>query len=133
MKKEYYVTINGERIPVREEVYRAYKQPAWREHKRRTARTQVERSLDLLMEDGFDIVDDQRLVDELVADKLLLDALLAALNELTDDERGLVDALYFHGLTERQAAELFDLSQKGVNKRKQRVLDKLRDLLAPQK
>ena len=63
MKKEYYVTINGERIPVREEVYRAYKQPAWREHKRRTARTQVERSLDLLMEDGFDIVDDQRLVD----------------------------------------------------------------------
>ena len=133
MKKEYYVTINGERIPVSEEVYRAYKQPAWREHKRRTARAQTERSLDLLMEDGLDIADDRMLVDELVADKLLLDALLAALNELTVDERGLIDALNFHGLTERQAAELFDLSQKGVNKRKQRVLDKLRDLLAPQK
>jgi hypothetical protein len=31
MKKEYYITLNGERIPVSEEIYRAYRQPAWSE------------------------------------------------------------------------------------------------------
>ena len=131
MKKEYYVTINGERIPVSEEVYRAYRQPAWREHKRRTVRLEMERSLDLLMDDGFDVVDDQKLVDELVADKLLLDALLQALAELTEDERSLIDALYFRGMSERDIAGLYSMSQQAVNKRKRRVLDKLRDLLNP--
>jgi len=34
-KKERYIKINGKEIPVTEEVYRAYKQPAWAEHKRK--------------------------------------------------------------------------------------------------
>lgn len=133
MDKEYYVTINGERIPVSEEVYRAYRQPAWREHKRRTARLEMERSLDTLMNDGFDLADNALLVDELVADKLLLEAMLAALAELTEEERGLINTLYFHGLTERDAAEAYSLSHQAVNKRKLHVLDKLRALLDPQK
>lgn len=133
MDKEYYVTINGERITVSEEVYRAYRQPAWREHKRRTARREMERSLDTMMDDGFDVADNARLVDELVADRLLLAALLAALAELTDEERSLIDTLYFQGLTERDAAEVYSLSHQAVNKRKRHVLDKLRNLLDPQK
>lgn len=132
MDKEYYVTINGERIPVSEEVYRAYKQPLWKERKRRSVRAEMEWSFDLMMDEGFDVADDARLVDELVADKLLLDALVRALAELTDDERRLIEALFFHGLSERAAAELYSTTQQAVNKRKRRVLNKLRDLLDPQ-
>jgi len=33
MKKQYFIEIDGEQIPVTEEVYRAYKQPLWAEHK----------------------------------------------------------------------------------------------------
>ena len=32
--KEYYLTIDGQKIPVTEDVYRAYKQPVWAERKR---------------------------------------------------------------------------------------------------
>jgi len=129
MKKEYYITLNGERIPVSEEIYRAYRQPAWREHKRRTVRTDMERSLDWLMEDGFDVTDDTALVDDLVADKLLLDALLAALAELTDDERVLIDALYFHDKSEREISRETGVPRKTLAYRKAKLLDKLRGLI----
>lgn len=133
VNKEYYVTINGERIPVSEEVYRAYRQPAWREHKSRKVRLEMERSLEISMDNGFDLVDDSQLVEELVADKLLLEGLSGALDALTDDERVLIQALYFRGLSERDAAELYSLSHQAVNKRKRRILDKLRELLDSQK
>lgn len=36
--KEYYIEVNGEKIPVTEEVYRAYYRPVWAEHKREERR-----------------------------------------------------------------------------------------------
>ena len=32
--QQRYIEIEGQQIPVTEEVYRAYKRPAWAEHKR---------------------------------------------------------------------------------------------------
>gem|GEM_PF-4300829 len=72
-------------------------------------------------ESGFEIAD-KSLVDEIVADKLLLDELYAALDELSDDERSLIDALYFDEKSERSFADEIGLSQKAVNKRRHRVL-----------
>ena len=34
MAKKFYVTVDGLDVEVTEEVYRAYKQPLWSEHKR---------------------------------------------------------------------------------------------------
>lgn len=34
-QRQYYLTIEGQEIPVTEEIYRAYKRPVWAEHKRR--------------------------------------------------------------------------------------------------
>ena len=129
MKKEYYVTINGERILVSEEVYRAFKQPAWRERKQRAVRAGAERSLEAFMDAGYDIPADQTLVEELVADKLLLDELLLALAELTDDERGLIDALYFNEKSEREISKETGVPRKTIAYRRQKVLAKLRALL----
>lgn len=43
MTKQYFLEIDGEQAPVSEEVYRAYKQPLWAEHKRkeRSMRCQI--------------------------------------------------------------------------------------------
>ena len=54
--KEYYITMkDGTKVPVTEEVYRAYKRPAWREHKRRIVRSEYERSLERFEEDHVPI------------------------------------------------------------------------------
>ncbi|MGI6181782.1 MAG: RNA polymerase sigma factor [Agathobaculum sp.] len=129
MSKEYYIELNGERIPVTEEVYYAFKRPAWRERKRRQVRSDNELSLEALADNGFEVPDETSLVDEIVEDKLLLDMLFEALSELTDDERFLIDALFYQEKSERMVAKEIDVSQNTVNYHKNRLLDKLRKLI----
>lgn len=150
MKKEYYIIIDGQQIPVSEEVYRAYKQPLWAEHKRieRAKRCRDENgfrctedcgscaktrngsalSLDKFSEDGFDIAD-QSDIAELVAEKLLFAELFAAIDDLDPDEKALVDALFFRERTERAYAAEIGISHQAVGKRKKKVIEKLRNLM----
>ena len=129
MAKDRYVWLDGVKVPVTEEVYRAYYRPVWREAKQKEVRDDMEYSLDALEDVGFEAESGDKLIDEIVADKLLLDELYAALDELSDDERSLIDALYFDEKSERSFADEIGLSQKAVNKRRHRVLGKLRDLM----
>lgn len=48
---------------------------------------------------------------------------------LPAQDRELIQALYFECLTEREYAKQIGISQKGVNKRRQKVLDKLRSMM----
>lgn len=129
MSKDYYIELDGQRIPVTEEVYLAFKRPAWRERKRRQVRSGKELSLEALADDGFELSDEEELVDEIVADKLLLDMLLEALSELTEDERSLIDALFYQEKSERMIAKETGLSKTGIHKQKEKILSKLRNLL----
>lgn len=145
-----YIKIDEQQIPVTEEVYRAYKRPAWAEHKRRERekrcrdengnrctkdcskcdkqRTGSILSLDSLTEEsGFepsDTVD----IAELVADKLLLEELYIALEELDPDNRRIME-LYGIGKSEREIATDIGLSQKAINKRKTKLFAQLRERL----
>ena len=129
MKKEYSITIDGVQVPVSEEVYYAFKRPAWKELKRREVRSEKERSLEAFIDDGFDIPSEQALVDEIVADKLLLDELLSALEELTEDERRLIDALFYQDTSEREVARELGIAQTTLNYQKTCILKWLKKKL----
>ena len=51
------------------------------------------------------------------------------LPKLTDPELNLILALFYEGKTEREYAEILGVSQKAVNKRRHKVLDKLRRMM----
>lgn len=129
MGKNYYIVIDSEKIPVTEEVYRAFKQPAWKERKRREVRAEKERSLDMFLDDGFDIPSEQALIDEIVADKLLLNELYAALAELTDDERYIIDSFFYQEKTEREIANEASIPRNTLVYRKNKILSKLKKFL----
>jgi RNA polymerase sigma factor (sigma-70 family) len=129
MDKEYFIELNGRQIPVSKEVYYAFKRPAWRERKRRQVREEKELSLEAFADAGFEIPSRQALVDEIVEDKLLLDMLSKALSELTDEERFLIDELFYQEKPERMVAKETGVSQNTVNYHKNRILEKLRRLL----
>jgi len=129
MSKTFYIQIGSEQVPVNEEIYRAFKRPAWAERKRQQVRAERERSLEAFAEEGFDIPSSDPLVDEIIADALLLDMLMSALDKLTDDERGLIDALFFEDRSERDVAGESGVSQQAVHKKKVRILEKLKRLL----
>jgi len=131
VSKEYHIKLNGELIPVTEEVYRAYQQPKWREKKRAKVREGKDISLDVMLEKG-DLKQPnlgQALVDDVVADKLLLDELLSALAELNNDERSLIDEIFYKEKSEREVAKFIGCSKTGIHKQKEKILSKLQDLL----
>lgn len=130
MEKEFLIIIDGEKVPVTEEVYRAFKRPAWAERKRRKVRADHERSLEAFMDEGQDISSGDPLVDEIVEDKLMLDMLFAALAELTDDERGLIEALFYQERSEREAAQDLGVPQTTLNYRKKKILKWLKEKLS---
>ncbi len=52
-----------------------------------------------------------------------------ALKELTEMERELINTLYFAGISEREYAAVLGISQRGLNKRRHKVLGKLKRLI----
>ena len=149
----WHLTIEDQVVEVTEEVYRAYKQPLWAEKKRQERekrciisngkgktkrcmedcstcdkqRTGSVLSLDKFSDDGFDVPDSVN-IDELVEDKLLLEELFAALDELDPENRRIAE-LFSIGKTEREIAECIGCAQKTVNNRKIKIFAQLRKVL----
>lgn len=88
-----------------------------------------EDSLERLCENDRQFAADQPSVEDEVIRRLRYQSLYAALHLLSEDECQLIIQLYFLGKTERELAELMALSQNGINKRRHKVLKKLRTLL----
>jgi len=149
MENQRFIEIDGQQIPVTEDVYRAYKRPLWSEHKRRERekrcrnvngnrctddcsqcekqRTGSVLSLEKLTEDGFDIPDPLDLT-QMIEDSEMLEKLHSVLGELDSRDRQIIDC-FCEGISERDIAVLVGLSQKGVNKRKARLFAHLQQRL----
>ncbi|QGT99533.1 hypothetical protein SYNTR_0940 [Candidatus Syntrophocurvum alkaliphilum] len=149
----WHLTIDNQVIEVTEEVYRAYKQPLWAENKRKerekrciisngrggtkrcmddcstcdNQRTRNVLSLDKFSADGFDVPDSVN-IDELLEDKLLLEELYAALDELDPENRRIAE-LFSMGKTEREISDCIGRSQKTINNRKLKIFAYLKELL----
>lgn len=127
--KDYYIKINDREVRVSKAIYYEYKRPAWREKKRSKVRAAIECSFDALTECGVEISSTDESLEELIEDRQLLASLLTALDELTDDERGLIDALYYKTQTEREFSSETGVPQQTIHKRKNAILQKLKGLL----
>ena len=147
--QSYYITIDNQKVPVTEEIYRAYMRPAWAEHKRRERekrcigakgvrcagncaecpkqKTGSVLSLDWLQESGYEYADSSD-VESAYLDSVLLKELLAALEEMTPDNQ-MIMKMFSQGHSERDIAAVVGLSQKGVNLRKAKLLAQLRERL----
>lgn len=144
-----HIYINGQKVPVSEEVYHAYMRPVWVEHKRRERakrcrigdvrctsdcskcphrQTGNVLSLDLLKEMGWEPADPSADVQEIFEGRMLLEALFCQLEKLDPDGQ-LLCRLLMDGQSERQIAGGLGISQVAVNKRKQKVFAILRDAL----
>ena len=132
MKKEYYIKLNdGQVVPVTEEVYREYKRPQWREAKQKKVRQMREFSLEYMTENEMEHIysENQKLVEDIAEDNLMLEMLMKALETLTDDERSLINELYFNEKSERNLSKQIDVPQQTINSRKAIIIIKLRKFM----
>jgi DNA-directed RNA polymerase specialized sigma24 family protein len=152
--KQYYLTIEGQEITVSEEVYRAYKRPIWAEHKRndrqklcqvsdgkgglkrctedcsKCSRTKEGSflSLDGLEETGYSVEDRSQDVAEIVAEKMLLEELFIALEELDPNSHRICELL-MEGRSKREIARLMSIPQSSFEYQFKKLMASLRKRL----
>ena len=89
-----------------------------------------ERSLELMFEDdSVQFASDDESTEDQAIQRIRCSSLHEALTKLEAEEVALVKALYFCNMGEREYAKILGISQKGVNKRRHKVLAKLRHLI----
>ena len=75
------------------------------------------------------VVDEAVDVAETVVHAVMVDRLKTALRLLSDSERVLVNAIFFEKLSEREVGLRLGVTQSVVNKRKSKILAKLRKIM----
>ena len=143
--KGFYLSINGERIRVSKEIYQEYmlyerKERYFTEDLKRerttvdpmTGKLKVhpsrEDSYERLLEKNQQFFSNDKLPEEQLLHMLLLKQLENALHNLSTDELALIYALFYQEQTESQLGKALNISQAAVNKRKSKVLKKLRKM-----
>jgi len=68
-------------------------------------------------------------VMEAYEESQLMECLKEALRTLSDEERQLIEYIYFDGLTEQETANILKVARQTVGKKKHRIIKKLRNSL----
>lgn len=68
-------------------------------------------------------------MEDIAEDHLLLEILMKALETLTDDERSLINELYFNEKSERILSKQIDIPQQTIISRKAAIIKKLRKFM----
>jgi len=135
-QKQYFIKVEGQEVPVTEEVYRAYIRPVWKEHKRLEREKARECgpnvSLDQMIENNNEIADDVN-IEDIVADSILLQQLMSALGELADNEIDLIKSIFYENKSERDIAKETNTPQTTISYRKKKILKKLREIILKNK
>ncbi len=88
-----------------------------------------EDSLERLADQEVQFAGEAESVEETVLRKIQYAQLHKALSLLSDDERELIDRLFFQGQTEREAAADMGIYRNAIHKRKNHILGKLKNFL----
>ncbi|WP_338433247.1 sigma factor-like helix-turn-helix DNA-binding protein [Clostridium tyrobutyricum] len=137
-----FIRIGEELVPVSEEIYKEYykmdRHARYLERDVKVGSSKIdpttgevkyqpskEDSIERLMDQGSDFVDDQA-VEDIVCDRAMLFILQKAMSELNNEEQKLIQDLYYNNLTVRQAAQKEKVSHVTIIKRHKKVLTKLK-------
>jgi RNA polymerase sigma factor (sigma-70 family) len=150
----YTITVDGVNVAVSEEVYTAYATAGRKmdymefdlkrdrvlqdaqgkairdENNQPIYLPEREVSLDKLFAEDWDFSSTEVTSEDTVLKQIEFAELRRYLALLDADEQKLIGALFFEGLTESAYSKKIGLTQKAVNKRKHRVLGKLKNLFS---
>lgn len=145
-EKDFYLYMDGQPIPVSEEVYREYYRAENKERyfmgRLKKGHTTVdpdtqqiqyipsrEVSYEQLLEQDWQFAAPDASVEDKVVRSDMLEKLEAVLHSLSAEELALLEALFYLEKTEREVAGLYDVSQNTIHYRKNRLLDKLKKMM----
>ncbi|HEN9890121.1 TPA: sigma factor-like helix-turn-helix DNA-binding protein [Streptococcus agalactiae] len=133
MAKEYYLYVRGQKVKVSEDIYKVY----WREKEHEKYLEQVDRKNHLLFFSSLDhdgnfvdnIADESVDVAKIVETQMIIEAVRKAMSGLNDEERDIIERLYFNDETLSSVARSKKVSYQAIQWRKNNILKKLKVLL----
>ena len=133
MAKEYYLYVRGQKVKVSEDIYKVY----WREKEHEKYLEQVDRKNHLLFFSSLDhdgnfvdnIADESVEGAKIVETQMMIEAVRKALSKLNDEERDIIERLYFNDETLSSIARGKKVSYQAIQWRKNSILKKLSVLL----
>ncbi len=128
---KFFIPLHGMLMEVAEETYRDfYKSQRRQKYIDERSAENGDFSYDMLTTDDFNgediLVDTSQEISDAVIHKIMLDKLRDSLVLLSGDEQKLIQEIYFDGLSERNLADKYGVSQVAIHKRKLRILEKLK-------
>ncbi|OXT27773.1 RNA polymerase subunit sigma [Streptococcus agalactiae] len=133
MAKEYYLYVRGQKVKVSEDIYKVY----WREREHEKYLEQVDRKNHLLFFSSLDhdgnfvdnLADESVDVEKIIETQILIETVRKAVSRLNDEERDIIERLYFNDETLSSVARSKKVSYQAIQWRKNNILKKLKVLL----
>ena len=133
MPKEYYLYVNGQRVKVSEQIYKVY----WREKEHEKYLEQVDKKNHLLFFSSLDhdgnfvdnLADESVDVEKIIETQILIETVRNAVSRLNDEERDIIERLYFNDETLSSVARSKKVSYQDKKKKKNNILKKLKVIL----
>ena len=133
MDKKYYLFVNGKKIEVSEEIYKVY----WQEKNHENYLKQIDKKNHLLLFSSLDqdghfegnVADDKCDLNKVIQTQIMIEAVRDAVSKLTDEEKEIIQRLYYDDETLRMVAKDKKISHPAMIKRRDKILRKLKDLL----
>lgn len=88
-----------------------------------------EDSYERLIEENWQFASKDESVEDVAIKEILIKKMLNYLNQLTSEEQELISELFYNEKSEEAYAKQIGLSQRGVNKRKHKILSKLKKMM----
>ncbi|HEK9996789.1 RNA polymerase sigma factor [Streptococcus equi] len=131
--KKYHLYVRGKPIEVTEEVYKAY----WKitEHEKYLQRKDRKHnviSFSALNHDGHfedNLIDERTDLEKIVEVKMQIEELHKALNQLTKEERELIEAIFYREESLRSISRKEKVTHQAIRQRRDRILEKLKKIL----
>lgn len=136
-KLKVYDTVNKRYkvVEVSDEIYKNFNRTSWNISDNDKSFFKHEIQFSSLYENTDNIerfsefLDKRDSVEDIIAYRLENERLHKCLSKLKDEEKQIIDMLYFENKTERQVAEILKTTQQNLHKKKLRILRKIKIFL----
>lgn len=131
--KKFIIKINKEIIPVGEEVYITYYKMERRERYLNEVSLVKDLSYNHLMAKDYPVEEKmsqpQKLIEDEIVEKIMIEKMIIAIRSLTDNERKIINELFFQGKSIRELAAILNVSKSALHEQKDKIIKKLRKII----
>ena len=133
-RKKFFIPVDGKHYETTEEIYKVYYRMDRRERylEERDIKKGV-MNFSALDNDKYkaeDMIPDQSIdIENEITNKIMIEAVLGAISKLDEEEKWLIQELFFYGESERILAKKCGIARTSIQSQKYKVLKKIKKIM----